>query len=204
MVFDNGNSSNLLLELIIMKKQEIYFSKIIFVQHEHRGNNYIIINIPEREFSVQAYKLSLDPRAKYKIPRTVYFSKESKMDLISPAVKISHGKNGFIPTLIPEECDEVCTFSYGSKVDEDVIDKLKPFCNALDFQPYINRKDNDEWLGYRDEYTMYFYGFTNSHIPYMFFDMTYIHDSWPTEKLWTEICKHLVKSNKKIKNIVIC
>ena len=71
MVFDNGNSSNLLLELIIMKKQEIYFSKIIFVQHEHRGNNYIIINIPERYFYVQKYKLSLDPRAKYKIPRTV-------------------------------------------------------------------------------------------------------------------------------------
>lgn len=187
-----------------MHEKEIYFSKIIFVQHRYSGNTYIQINLQEHEFSVQSFTYSLDPRAKYEMPRTVYVSKESKIDFISPAVKISHGNNGFVPTLIPEECEEKCTFSYGSQIKEDLMSELKPFCNALDFQPYINKIVNHDWAPYRDEYTMYFYGFTNSHIPYMFFDMTYIHDSWPTEKLWTEICKHLVKSNKKIKNIVIC
>ena len=58
-MFDTIERNYLLLELIIMQKQEIYFSKIIFVQRECRGNNYIQINIPEREFSVQTYKLSL-------------------------------------------------------------------------------------------------------------------------------------------------
>ncbi len=187
-----------------MQKQEIYFSKIIFVQHRHDGNTYIQLNIPECEFSVQSYIYSLDPRAKYEIPTTAYFSKDSKMDIISPAVKVSHGKNGFNPTLIPEECEEKCTFSYGSRIQENVIDELKPFCHALDFQPYINKKVNNDWAPYRDEYRMYFYGFTNSHIPYMFFDMTYFHNSWPTEKLWKEICKHLIKPNKKLRNIVIC
>lgn len=187
-----------------MQEKEIYFSKIIFVQHRHSGNTYIQINLPEHEFSVQSFTYSLDPRAKFEMQTTVYVSKDSKIDLISPAVKISHGKNGFVPALIPEECEEKCIFSYGSQIKEDLMSKLKPFCNAMDFQPYINRKDNDEWLGYRDEYTMYFYGFTNSHIPYMFFDMTVRHENWPTEKLWAEICKHLVKPNKKIKNIVIC
>lgn len=201
-MFDTIKRSYLLLGLIIMQKQEIYFSKIMFVQHEHRGNKYIQINIPEREFSVQTYKLSLDPRAKYELPTTVYVSKNTKIDLVTPAVKVSHGKNGFVPTLIPEECDEVCTFSYGSKVNEDVINKLKPFCNALDFQPYLNKKEDDEWLGYRDEYTMYFYGFTNSYIPYMFFDMTVCHENWPTEKLWKELCNHLIKPNKKLKKIL--
>lgn len=201
-MFDTIKRSYLLLGLIIMQKQEIYFSKVIFVQHEHRGNKYIQINIPEREFSVQTYKLSLDPRAKYEMPTTVYIDKNTKIDSVAPAVKVSHGKNDFVPTLIPEEYDEACTFSYGSKVKEDVINKLKPFCNALDFQPYLNKKDDDEWLSYRDEYTMYFYGFTNSHIPYMFFDMTIHHANWPTEKLWQELCNHLIKPNKKLKKIL--
>lgn len=201
-MFDTIKRSYLLLGLIIMQKQEIYFSKIMFVQHEHRGNKYIQINIPEREFSVQTYKLSLDPRAKDELLTTVYVGKNAKIDLVTPAVKVSHGKNGFVPTLIPEEYDEVCTFSYGSKVKEDVINKLKPFCNASDFQPYLYKKDYNEWARYRDEYTMYFYGFTNSYIPYMFFDMTVYHENWPTEKLWKELCNHLIKPNKKLKKIL--
>ena len=60
-------------------------------------------------------------------------------------------------------------------------------------------KDYNEWARYRDEYTMYFYGFTNSHIPYMFFDMTVCHENWPTEKLWKELCNQLIKPNKKLK-----
>ena len=75
-----------------MHEKEIYFSKIIFVQHRYSGNTYIQINLQEHEFSVQSFTYSLDPRAKYEMPRTVYVSKESKIDLISPAVKISHGK----------------------------------------------------------------------------------------------------------------
>jgi hypothetical protein len=187
-----------------MCEKEIYFSKIIFVQHRHSGNTYIQINLHEHEFSVQSCTYSLDPRAKYEMPTTVYVGKDSKIDLISPAVKISHGKNDFIPTLIPEECEEKCTFSYGSRINEDLFGKLKPFCKAMNFQLYINKKVNNDWAPYRDEYTMHFYGFTDSHIPYMHFDMTYFHSKWPTEKLWTEICNHLIKPNKKLKNIVIC
>lgn len=188
------------------QNKNIYFSKIIYVQNHGWGRRktYIQLNMLQHEFSVQTYKLSLDPRAAYQMETTVYIDKKHKTDLVTPAVKVSHGKNGFVPTLIPEECDEVCTFTYGTKVKDNILDELKPFCNALDFQPYINKNDNDEWLGYRDEYTMYFYGFTNSHIPYMFFDMTYIHDDWPTEKLWKELCNHLIKSNKKLKKTVVC
>lgn len=109
-MFDTIKRSYLLLGLIKMQKQEIYFSKVIFVQHEHRGNKYIQINIPEREFSVQTYKLSLDPRAKYEMPTTVYIDKNTKIDSVAPAVKVSHGKNGFVPTLIPEEYDEHAHF----------------------------------------------------------------------------------------------
>lgn len=47
-----------------MHEKEIYFSKIIFVQHRYSGNTYIQINLQEHEFSVQSFTYSLDPRAK--------------------------------------------------------------------------------------------------------------------------------------------
>lgn len=188
------------------QSKKIYFSKIIYVQIHGWGRKktYIQLDMIQNEFSVQVYKLSLDPRAAYNMQRTVYFDKTHKTDLISHAVKISHGKNGFVPTLIPKECDEVCIFTYGTKVKDSILDELKPFCDALKFQPYINKKVDNEWLAYRDEYTMHFYGFTDSYIPYMHFDMTYVHSKWPTEKLWDELCNHLIRTNKKLKNIVIC
>ena len=184
------------------QNKNIYFSKFIYVQNHGHGKRktYIQLNMLQHEFSVQTYRLALDSRAVYQM-QTRFYDDEN---IIIPAIKVSHGRNGFIPTLIPVEREEVCIFTYGMKVKEDIINKLKPFCNALDFKPFVNKKSNDEWLPYRDEYTMYFYGFTNSSIPYMFFDMTYDHSNWPTEILWKELYNSLIKDNKKkVKNEII-
>ena len=47
------------------QEKEIYFSKIIFIQHFRTNNTYIQLNLPQQEFSVQVYDYILDPRAIY-------------------------------------------------------------------------------------------------------------------------------------------
>ncbi len=45
---------------------------------------------------------------------------------------------------------------------------LLPYCNALDFEPYRDKKmsmQDEGYIGYRDEINTYFTAITNSHIP---------------------------------------
>lgn len=185
----------------------IYFSKILFTQWTHQKNyTYILLNLEQKEFSVQKYNTLTDPRAIYTTDTSYYFKDGSKIENIeTPAVKVCHSKNNFNPSIFPEEGEQNCIFSYGTTMNTLQVEELKSFCNALEFQPFSQRDEQKNNLGicYRDEYSMCFDGFTNSPVPYMHIDMTIFHSNYPTEILWEKVYMSLIHPKKKLRRIVI-
>ena len=115
-------------------------------------------------------------------------------------------KTGFKPTLLPLEpqARAVC-FSYAIKLDAQQIAALKPYCNALDFEPFRGRAmtmEDEGFIGYRDELQISFAGVTDSYIPKLELPMTYYYDEahiWPSERLYRYLVHMYFENNRKLK-----
>lgn len=125
-----------------------------------------------------------------------------------PAKVIRNGKTNFTDKVIMDNSfeDEV-TFSYGIKLTEEQMTELLPYCNALDFEPFRDRKMNYNdkgMIGYRDEVDLRFRGISDSYLPLLELPMDYYYDEehiWPSEKLYRYLLVKFFsdKNNKKLR-----
>ena len=84
------------------------------------------------------------------------------------------------------------------------IESLLPYCNALLFEPYRNKKMSMEdagYVGYRDEVSVRFRGITDSYLPELELPMDFYYDAehiWPNEKLYRYLIKTFFENNSKL------
>lgn len=96
-------------------------------------------------------------------------------------------------------------FSYGIKLTDEQIQKILPYCNALDYEAYQDKKMSmmDEgYIGYRDEVSLKFSAVTDSYIPRIELPMKYYYDEdhiWPSEKLYRYLVETFFTDKKKLK-----
>ncbi|MDO4787609.1 MAG: hypothetical protein Q4A19_00420 [Johnsonella sp.] len=186
----------------------IYFSKVEFRDRIGYGNTHssILLNVAQRELSYQVYEWKKQMPAilreeSYEVNnKTIHYSKGY------PAKKVRSGSNGFKPELLPDEqYIQSVAFSYALKLSEVQMKHLLPYCNALDFEPYRDRKismNHEGYIGYRDEISLSFIGITDSYIPKMEWEMQYYYDEkhmWSSEKLYRYLVLEYFQGNKKLK-----
>lgn len=185
----------------------IYFSKIEFVEILGYGmrKSVMLLDIEKRELSYQVFvpmKREMPAIQGIETIKTEHYS--DTYDVSFPARVMKNGKTDFQRQLIKADEDRYeMIFSDGIKITEEQMKKLLPYCNALEFEPYRNRKMsmNDEgYMGYRDEISTYFTGITNSHIPKLELPMDYYYDEehiWPSEKLYRYLIRRFYQDDKK-------
>ena len=106
--------------------------------------------------------------------------------------------------------NEEVVFSYGLELSEKDISNILPYCNALEFEPYRNKKqkmDQKGYLGYLDEAKMKFIGVSFSYLPIIELPMNYIYDdlyAWPHQLLYRAIYDHIISKNKELKKYISC
>ena len=177
----------------------IFFSKIEF--HDSAwmfrkgmpvwGDEKIIfLDLPKQELSVQVIRTGQDfSNAVYKAEigwRLGYPNEEVKQ-----MVNMRVGKNGIQHIQVQaNDTSSKVIFSKGVKLTDEQMKGLLPLCNALDYEPFRNRKmsmDDPGYRGYRDEHTMWFRGITDSYLPKIELPMDYVYDekhTWPSERLY--------------------
>lgn len=188
----------------------IYFSKIEYREVTGYGNtsSILLLNIPERELSYQVFEW------KRKMPAIEGIQTEERKDHIwsndiaIPARRISNERIGFEPRIIrDEQFEQKIAFSYGIKLTDGQMKALLPYCNALDFEPYRDRKmqmGEEGYIGYRDEMRLYFRAITDSYIPMLELPMEYYYDEehmWPSEKLYRYLVKTFLEKEKKLRGL---
>lgn len=192
--------------------EKIYFSKIEFREYiGHTLNSILLLNLVERTLAYQIYEKKKQIHA----PAITGFETEKFMgytwesDIRKPAMRIKNEKTGFKLVLLVDDIDDKeVVFSYTHKFSECEMKELLPLCNALDFEPYRDRKmsmDDEGYCGYRDEISLYFKGVTDSYIPKIELPMDYFYDEehiWPSEKLYRYVIKTFM-NDKKLKNLVV-
>lgn len=198
---------NLLLERVIDLEDAIYFSKVEYREVKGNGNtsSVLLLNIPERELSYQVYDW------KRQMPAIEGIQMEERKDYIwsndiaIPARRISNERTGFEPRIIrDEQFEQKIAFSYAIKLTDGQMKALLPYCNALDFESYRDRKmqmGEEGYMGYRDEVHLYFRGITDSYIPMLELPMEYYYDEehiWPSEKLYRYLVKTFLEKEKKL------
>ena len=189
-------------------KDTIYFSKIEYREVKEYGNtsSILLLNIPERELSYQVFEW------KRQMPVIEGIGAEERNDYIwsndigIPARRISNERTGFEPRIIrDEQFKQKIAFSYGIKLTDGQMKDLLPYCNALDFEPYRDRKmqmGEEGYIGYRDEVRLYFRAITDSYIPMLELPMEYYYDEehiWPSEKLYRYLVKTFLEKEKKLR-----
>lgn len=127
-------------------------------------------------------------------------------DVAVPIKKVRNGKNGFEERTIKDDSfEQEVVFSCGVQLTEEQMKKLLPYCDALDFEPYRDKKMSvlDEGcIAYRDEVKLYFTAISDSYIPKIELPMNYYYDDahiWPSEKLYRYLVKTYFKGNKEVK-----
>lgn len=127
-------------------------------------------------------------------------------DIAISARRISNERTEFEPRIIRDEpCEQKITFSYGIKRTDGQMKVLLPYCNALDFEPYRDRKmqmGEEGYIGYRDEVRLHFRAITDSYIPMLELPMEYYYDEehiWPSEKLYRYLVKTFLEKEKKLR-----
>lgn len=185
----------------------IYFSKVEFVEILGYGmrKSVMLLDLEKRELSYQVFvptKREMPVIQGNETISTEHFT--HTYDVSYPARVIRNGKNGFNRQLIQSEWDKYeIVFSDGIKLTDEHMKKLLPYCNALDFEPYRDKKmsmDGEGYIGYRDGISTYFTGNTNSHIPKLELPMEYYYDEehiWPSEKLYRYLVRKFYEQNKK-------
>lgn len=184
--------------------EPIYFSKVQFRSGEvYRNHSIMLLNLVERELSFQVFKKTRNMPVIQGVEIVEINGRQVSFD-ISKAARII--KTPTEARLLPiGNFEDKLVFSYGIKLTEEQYNELLPYCNALEFEPFRNRKMsmNDEgYIGYRDEVNVYFTGMTNSYIPIMEWSMSYYYDEqhiWPSEKLYRYLVTTYFENNKAVK-----
>lgn len=194
-------------------KDTIYFSKIEYREVTGYGNtsSILLLNISERELSYQVFEW------KRQMPVIEGIRAEERNDYIwsndiaIPARRISNERTGFEPRIIrDEQFEQKIAFSYGIKLTDGQMKDLLPYCNALDFEPYRDRKmqmGEEGYIGYRDEVHLHFRAITDSYIPMLELPMEYYYDEehiWPSEKLYRYLLKTFLEKEKKLHGLRLC
>ena len=185
--------------------ENIHFSKVEFQESIGLNrSNILFLNLQEKELSYQVFE------RKFKMPMVQGIGcvdcngLKYQYDLSWSAKLISNEKTDFTSKLLKEEpFEQTELFSYGIKLTDKQMGDLLPYCNALDFEPFRNRKmsmTDDGYIGYRDEVQMSFRAITDSYIPLIELPMNYYYDEqhiWPSEKLYRYLLTTFFESNKK-------
>ena len=182
----------------------VYFSKVEYRETIGHGNTHsiILLNIPEKELSYQVFEWKNQMPAIQGIKTEEWYGKEITFDIRRPAKIIKNGKTMFEGKMVEDDFyqDEV-VFSYAVNLSEKQMEKILPLCNALDFEPYRNRKmvmGEEGYIGYRDEVNLYFRAVTDSYIPLLELPMDYYYDEehiWPSEKLYRYLVRAYLSEN---------
>lgn len=188
----------------------IYFSKIQFTEFCHyygknSADRRVILNIPAKELSLQVYRTRINRPAIWGETTINICGKEWRDQIRKPAYFICNEHTNFKPVLIPgEETSEEVIFSYGIILTEAQITDLLPYCNALEFESYRDKKmsmDDPGYRGYRDEISLKFTAITDSYIPQMEASLNLIYDTqhtWPHERLYQYIIQTFFEGNKEV------
>ena len=189
--------------------EEIYFTKVEFREsYADMVHSILLLNILEKELSYQVYRWKRQMPG-IRVPKTYTFGDIVEVrECDYPAKIIKNGKTGFADTLIRDNFfeDEI-EFSYGIKLTEEQIRELLPYCNALDFEPFRDKKmkfEDEGRIGYRDEAKLRFRGMSDSYLPLLELPMDYYYDEkhiWPSEKLYRYLLITFFsdKNNKKLR-----
>ena len=113
-------------------------------------------------------------------------------------------KNG-IRTL--DERQLVTGMAAGLVLDETEIQSLLPFLRTELFEPYRDREDMHDEVGYLDESWRMFTGISDSHVPMIRLPMNVIHDlahRWPTELLYEQIVRVIrARNDRRFRKIAL-
>ena len=97
--------------------------------------------------------------------------------------------------------------SIGLVLDETEMQSLLPFLRAELFEPYRDREDMHDEVGYLDESWRMFTGISDSHVPMISLPMNVIHDlahRWPTELLYEQIVRVIrARNDRRFRKIVL-
>ena len=97
--------------------------------------------------------------------------------------------------------------SIGLVLDETEMQSLLPFLRAELFEPYRDREDMHDEVGYLDESWRMFTGLSDSHVPMIRLPMNVIHDlahRWPTELLYEQIVRVIrARNDRRFRKIVL-
>lgn len=193
--------------------EPIYFSKVEFKErliYSHIRSS-ILLDLVKGELSYQRYQWEEQMPVISRVSFDEFNGKHYTKAVNIPARFIKSGKIDLKQKLVPDEkYIQKVVFSYGIKLSETQLQQLLPYCNALEFEPYRNRKmsmSDDGYIGYRDEINIYFTGITDSQIPKMEWNMLYYYDEahiWPSERLYRYLVMKYFLNNKKLKGFVPC
>ena len=191
--------------------EPVFFSKVVLSSRIGAGfcypENTIMIDIPKKEISFQKCKWiersgSVEVMDDYGwdsglVGHDVHYLK--------PAVKIKNGKTGFEYKVLPvEKYEQKIIKSIGLSLSDYEIDRILPFCNALEFELYRDMGDDWEHMtGYFDEVSIHFQAVTDSYIPMLEMSCNLSHEKGyerPQEKLRDFILEYMSK-NKKFKGV---
>ena len=163
--------------------EKIYFSKIEFREDIGFGlHSILLINLIEGTLFYQTYKRKKRVKAPAITGIKTEYITGYKWDheIKKPAVKMKNYRTNFKYMTIEDDPDILgVDFSYGYRFKENELEELKQYCNALEFEPYRNRKmsmDDEGYCGYRDEVRVSFTAITDSYIPMIKLRMGYYYD----------------------------
>lgn len=186
-------------------QEPIYFSKVQFREVIGYGNMYsiLLLNLMEGELSYQVYERKRQMPA---ITGMAIDENNYEYPVYMPAKVIRSAQSNFNPIVLPDDVyvSDVI-FSHAVKLKPEQISQILPLCNALEFEPYRDKKMSmydDGYIGYRDESRLYFTGITDSYIPKMEWSMKYYYDEehiWPSEKLYRFLVMKYFKHDKKFR-----
>lgn len=192
--------------------KKVYFTKVEFREYiGYRLNSILVLDLAEGTLVYQVYERSW----KKKAPAITGSGTEEFLghtwdyEIRKPAVKMRNAKTGFKSVIIEDDVAEYdVVFTHSHKFSEDEKKEVLQYCNALEFEPYRDRKmsmEDEGYCGYRDEVDLYFTGITDSYIPMIELPMDYYYDEkhiWPSEKLYRYIVRTFLTS-KKLRKWVI-
>lgn len=187
----------------------IYFSKVEYTEFLGQGikKSIMLLDLEKRELSYQVFKpITREMPAIHGAELFSIGEYSGTYDISYPARVMKSGKADFKKELIQADQDRYeIVFSEGIKITKEQMEKLLPYCNALDFEAYRDRKmsmDDEGYTGYRDEISTYFTAITNSYIPKLELPMCYYYDEehiWPSEKLYRYLIQTFFENNKKFR-----
>lgn len=192
--------------------EAIYFSKVEFreflgyAKEEFR----LVLDLVNKELSYQEFEQKRNMPSACGIVTEEWNGRLYNYQISFPMKKVRNGKTNFEGIMIEDEqMEQMITFSYGIRLSDEEMNKLLPYCNTLDFEPYRNREmsmDDPGFLGYRDEVNMYFTAITDSFIPKIELSMAYYFDEahiWPSEKLFRYLVDTFFSKAKKLRGCKI-